>query len=130
MTSNDDKTEKTRFSLSEERVERLYEDFLHTGDLADFYKCLEIACSNNSVRGTAIELIKSKYKDDEDGRAAINSSNYNQSIFNEQLLQYNIWRSRGLSEGKIWKILAEIYGSEADTIKRQFKRKSGESEAG
>lgn len=109
---------------SSEEIENLYEEFLQTGDLDFFYRCLKKSCSNDTVANTAVDLIQSKYQDDEDGRPAVILSNRNQSVFLEQRLQYRIWRHQGLSEGKIWKLLAEIYGGEADSIKRQFKRKT------
>ena len=109
---------------SAEEIENLYEKFLQTGDLDFFYRCLKKSCSNDTVANTAVELIQSKYHSDEDGRPAIISSNRYQSVFHEQRLQDTIWRKQGLSEGKIWKLLAKIYGGEADSIKRQFKRKA------
>lgn len=113
-----------------EQIDGLYEEFLQTGDLAYFYKCLELSCSNKVVSDTAIDLIKTVYKDDGDGRPPIIAANRHQALFNEQRLQYTIWRSRGVSEGRIWRLFAEIYGIEADSVKRQFKRKLSEQQKG
>lgn len=109
-----------------EHIDDLYQQFLQTGDLAYFYKCLELSCSNKVVSDTAIDLIKTSYKDDEDGRPPIIAANRHQSLFIEQKFQYDIWRKHGHSEGKIWRLFAEIYGIEADSVKRQFKRKLSE----
>lgn len=113
-----------------EQIDGLYEQFLQTGDLAYFYKCLELSCSNKLVTKTAIDLIKTGYKDDEDGIPPIIGANRHQALFNEQRLQYTIWRSQGVSEGRIWRLFAEIYGIEADSVKRQFKRKLKELSKG
>jgi len=91
-----------------EQIDDLYEQFLQTGDLAYFYECLEFSCSNKLVSDTAIDLIKTAYKDDEDGRPPIIAANRHQSLFIEQNLQYTILRSHGLSERKIWQRLADI----------------------
>ena len=112
-----------------EEIEDLYEVFLQTGDLTFLYQCLERSCSVNNVAQSAIDLIKSKYGDDEEGNAAIISAIRSQSTFIQQHFQYSICVCvcvcvrNGLSEGKIWKLLAEIYGGEPESIKRQFKRK-------
>ena len=47
-----------------EEIDRLYESFLHTGDLEHFYKCLKLACADDTVSQTAIELIKTRFVDD------------------------------------------------------------------
>ena len=112
------------------KIEDLYESFLKSGDLQSFYDCLTLACSNEAVSKTAIELIKSNYKDDPDGKPPIIASTRHQSLFIEQKFQYDIWQKRGLSEGKIWRMFADLYGIEADSVKRQFKRKLSEQQKG
>ena len=113
-----------------EKIENLYESFLQSGDLQSFYDCLTLACSNDTVSKTAIELIKSHYKEDSDGNPPIIASNRHQSLFIEQKLQYDIWRKHGHSEGKIWRMFADLYGIEVDSVKRQFKRKLSEQQKG
>ena len=54
-----------------EEIDRLYESFLHTGDLEHFYECLKLACANDIVSQTAIELIKTRFVDDAEGKPAI-----------------------------------------------------------
>ena len=128
-----DETDRQGVAISREPAEKindLYEQFLQTGDLAYFYKCLELSCSNKVVSDTAIDLIKTSYKDDEDGRPPIIAANRHQSLFIEQKLQYDIWRKEGHSEGKIWRLFADKYGIEADSVKRQFKRKLSEQQKG
>lgn len=49
-----------------EEIDRLYESVLHTGDLEPFYECLKLACANDIVSQTAIELIKTRFVDDAD----------------------------------------------------------------
>ena len=107
-----------------EEIDRLYESFLHTGDLEYFYECLKLACGNDTVSQTAIELIKTRFVDDADGKAAIIAANRHQSLDIEKQFQYDLWRSRGLSEGKIWRAFATIYGGDPESHKKRLKRKS------
>jgi len=106
-----------------EEIDLLYENFLHTGDLGHFYKCLILACDNDIIAKTAIDLIKMRFKDDADGRAAIIAANRHAVLDAEMKFQYDIWRSYGLSEGKIWRAFAEIYGGDPDSYKKRLKRK-------
>ena len=106
-----------------EEIDRLYESFLHTGDLEHFYECLKLACGNDTVSQTAIELIKTRFVDDAEGKPAIIVANYNQSDDAGKQLQYDLLRSRGLSEGKIWRALATIYGGNPESHKKRLKRK-------
>ena len=107
-----------------EDIDRLYESFLHTGDLEYFYECLKLACGNDTVSQTAIELIKTRFVDDADGKAAIIAANRHQSLDIEKQFKYDLWRSRGLSEGKIWLAFATIYGGDPESHKKRLKRKS------
>ena len=106
-----------------EEIDRLYENFLHTGDLEHFYECLKLACAADIVSQTAIELIKTRFVDDADGKAAIIAANRHHSLDVEKQFQYTLWRSRGLSEGKIWRAFAKIYGGDPESHKKRLKRK-------
>ena len=82
-----------------------------------------LACAADIVSQTAIELIKTRFVDDADGKAAIIAANRHQSLDAEKQFQYDLWRSRGLSEGKIWRAFATIYGGDPESHKKRLKRK-------